>query len=75
MGRTLEEILAQEKPEIVAAAEAKAAHFKRLLDEKRKYFAETEIECPTDKPAYVTKRLTLEEMGAAVEYEASRCSK
>ncbi|CAA6828038.1 MAG: Unknown protein [uncultured Thiotrichaceae bacterium] len=51
-----------------------SADFAWILDEKRKYFAETEIECPTDKPAYVTKQLTLEEMDAAVEHEAGRCS-
>lgn len=49
-----------------------ADSFERLLDEKRQYFAETEVESPTDKPAYVTKKLTLEEMDAAVEYEAGR---
>ncbi|CAA6828041.1 MAG: Unknown protein [uncultured Thiotrichaceae bacterium] len=32
MGRTLDEILAQEKPEVVAAAEAKAAEMKRHIE-------------------------------------------
>ncbi len=48
------------------------ADFKKLLEEKNKYFPETSIESPTDKPAYTKKVLTLEEMDAAVEYEAGQ---
>ncbi|MEZ5534484.1 MAG: hypothetical protein R3F02_02560 [Thiolinea sp.] len=44
--------------------------FEQMLDEKRQYFAETGVESLTDKPAYVTRKLTLEEMDAAVDYEA-----
>lgn len=43
-----------------------------MLEEKRKYFPETKIEPPTEKPTYVKKVLTLDEMDAAVEYEAGQ---
>ena len=44
--------------------------FQKRLDDKRKYFPETALEPPTLKPAYTTRTLTLEEMDAAVDFEA-----
>lgn len=48
------------------------ADFQKLLEEKRQYFPETKPEPPDAKPVYTTKTLTLEEMDAAVEYEAGQ---
>ena len=42
----------------------------RILEEKKRYFPETELELPNQKPVYTTRTLALEEMDAAIEYEA-----
>lgn len=44
--------------------------FQRMLEEKSRYFPETTLEPPDRKPAYTARTLTLEDMDAAVEYEA-----
>lgn len=41
------------------------------LEEMRHYFPLGKIEAPDQKPPYITKTVTLEEMDAAIEYEAS----
>lgn len=46
--------------------------WRRMLEEKRQYFPETEWEAPDQKPAYSTRTLTLEEMDAAVELKAGQ---
>ena len=71
--KQLDHSLLQEAADFIDfLAYKRKADFERMLHEKRQYFTETEIELPTDKPAYVTKQLTLEEMDAAVEYEAGQ---
>ncbi|MFO1375231.1 MAG: N-6 DNA methylase [Agitococcus sp.] len=42
------------------------------MDEKRKYFPVTEIETIEQKPKYTGKSVTLEDMDAAIEHEASK---
>jgi hypothetical protein len=44
--------------------------FQKMLEEKRKYFPETKLQLPRQKPAYTTKTLTLEDMDAAIEEQA-----
>jgi hypothetical protein len=41
-----------------------------MLEEKRKYFPETKLQLPRQKPAYTTKILTLEDMDSAIEEQA-----
>ncbi len=42
------------------------------LREQRKYFPVTEIETLEQKPSYSTKVLSIEDMDAAIEHEASK---
>lgn len=44
--------------------------WQRVLEEKNQFFPETELETPNQKPVYTTRTLSLEEMDAAIEYEA-----
>ena len=45
---------------------------RKLQDEKRKYFPMTAIESPDQKPSFSTKVLSIEDMDAAIEHEASQ---
>ncbi len=45
---------------------------RKLQEDKRKYFPVVAIESPDQKPNLSTKVLSVEEMNAAIEYEASR---
>lgn len=53
-------------------AHKRKTDFQRLLEEKARYFPETRLESPTQKPAYTTRTLSLEAMDAAIEYEAGQ---
>ncbi|WP_020396729.1 hypothetical protein [Thiolinea disciformis] len=44
--------------------------FQQMIMEKRKYFPETQFTPATAKPAYTTRTLSIEDMNAAVDYEA-----
>lgn len=44
----------------------------RLYDEMRKYFPQGEIETADQKLEYTTRTLSLEDMDAAIEYEAGQ---
>ncbi len=44
--------------------------FRQGWKKKRDFFPETALENPGQKPVYTTRMLSLEEMDAAVEYEA-----
>jgi hypothetical protein len=46
--------------------------FQDMIAEKRKYFPETQFTSPTDKPAHTTRTLSIEDMNAAVDYEAGK---
>lgn len=71
--KQLDHSLLQEAADFIDfLAYKRKADFEQMVDEKRHYFADTEIELATDKPAYVTKQLTVEEMDAAVDYEAGQ---
>lgn len=45
---------------------------KNRVQQMREYFPATTLETPDQKPAYSTRTLTLEEMNAAVEFEAGQ---
>jgi hypothetical protein len=46
--------------------------WRKLQEQKRQFFPVTEIESLDQKPSYSTKVLSIEDMDAAIEYEASR---
>lgn len=46
--------------------------FRKLQDEKRKYFPVVEMETIEQRPKYTGKSVSLEDMDAAIEYEASK---
>ncbi len=46
--------------------------WRKLQEQKRLFFPVTEIESLDQKPSYSTKVLSIEDMDAAIEYEASR---
>lgn len=46
--------------------------FQRMLEEKRRYFPETSLEPADQKPGYTTRTLSLEEMDAAIDFEAGQ---
>ncbi len=51
-------------------AHRRKSGFQEMLEKKRDFFPETALENPGQKPVYTTRTLSLEEMDAAVEYEA-----
>ncbi len=51
-------------------ARGQISDFQEMIEEKRGYFPETVLEPFDQKPPYSTRTLTVEEMDAAVEYEA-----
>ena len=48
----------------------KQKSFQEMIAEKRKYFPETQFTLPKDKPAHTKRVLSIEDMDAAVDYEA-----
>lgn len=53
--------------EFIAVKQEKRKHF----EEMRRYFPLGKIESPEQKPPYITRTVSLEEMDAAIDYEAS----
>jgi len=51
-------------------AHKQKADFQRLLDEKRRYFPETSLAPADQRPIHTTRTLSLEDMDAAIEFEA-----
>ncbi|MCP4696996.1 MAG: hypothetical protein GY862_09120 [Gammaproteobacteria bacterium] len=47
-------------------------HVQKMQEEMRQYFPAREFEPPDQKPVYTTTTLSIEEMDAAVEYEAGK---
>lgn len=64
-GSTLE--LIDDFMEFIAVKQSARKH----LEEMRRYFPLGKVESPDQKPPYITRMVSLEEMDAAIDYEAS----